>query len=270
MDKSQIKNMVKNKYADIAAKSKSCGCGCGSSSTSDYAKLIGYKDAQINSVPDDANLGLGCGNPTAIASLKKGEIVLDLGSGAGFDAFIASKFVGESGKVIGVDMTPQMVAKAKETAKKTGKTNVDFRLGEIEKLPVDSNSIDAIISNCVINLSTDKPRVFQEAHRVLKTGGRLMVSDIVLENLLPESVKKNIELYTGCIAGASLKKDYLSEIEKAGFENIKITGSSDWLVKIIKNKTAKKDLEQKFNMDFESLLKIAKSVKSIQVLAWKL
>jgi SAM-dependent methyltransferase len=170
---------------------------------------------------------LGCGNPVALASLKKGEVVLDLGSGAGFDAFLAANQVGETGRVIGVDMTPEMLEAARGNAEKGGYKNVEFRLGEIENLPVDDSSIDVIISNCVINLSPDKAAVFKEAYRALKPGGRLMVSDIVLLGELPESVRNSPEAYVSCIAGASMKSDYMKMIKNAGFKNVKAVNSPE-------------------------------------------
>lgn len=189
---------------------------------------MGYSLEDLKSVPEGANLGLGCGNPVALASLKEGETVLDLGSGAGFDSFLAANRVGQSGKVIGVDMTPEMVETAQTNAKKNDYKNVEFRLGEIESLPVDNNTIDVIISNCVINLSPDKPQVFQEAYRVLKSGGRLMVSDMVLLQELPKAIKGSVEAYVGCIAGASLKDDYLKMINEAGFDNITVINESEY------------------------------------------
>jgi ubiquinone/menaquinone biosynthesis C-methylase UbiE len=176
----------------------------------------------MTAVPDGSNLGLGCGNPVAIASLKKGDVVLDLGSGAGFDAFLASKKVGNSGKVYGVDMTDEMLTKANENAKRGGYTNVEFRKGDIEALPVDSNSVDVVISNCVINLAPDKAKVFNETYRVLKIGGRLMVSDVVLIKPLPEDLKNDKDLLVGCVSGAILKDEYLDLLKEAGFANITI------------------------------------------------
>jgi len=184
----------------------------------------------MHAVPEGANLGLGCGNPVAIASLEEGEVVLDLGSGAGFDAFLASPRVGPTGRVIGVDMTPEMIKKALENAKKGNYKNVEFRLGEIEKLPIEDNSIDVIISNCVINLSPEKQKVFKEAFRVLKPGGRLMVSDLVLVKDLPDSAKQSVEAYIGCLAGAVMKNEYIRFIENAGFGDIRIVNQSSYPV----------------------------------------
>ena len=179
-------------------------------------------------VPDGANLGLGCGNPLAHAELKKGDAVVDLGSGAGFDCFLAARKVGPSGRVIGVDMTPEMIERARANAAKADLANVEFRLGEIEHLPVADASADMIISNCVINLSTDKPQVFREALRVLKGGGRLMVSDLVLLRPLPESVRASVEAYAGCISGAMLKEDYLRAMAEAGFREVELLGEAPY------------------------------------------
>lgn len=220
-----IKKIVKENYGKIAQQNTSC-CGgnscCGGGDLDDLSRMIGYSDAQLTDAPDGANLGLGCGNPLAIASLKTGDVVLDLGSGAGFDAFLASHKVGDSGKVIGVDMTDEMIKRARENATKGNYTNVEFRKGDIEELPVDDDSIDAIISNCVINLAPNKEKVFKEAYRVLKPDGRLMISDVVLTKQLPEELKRNEELLTGCINGAIVKQDYFSLLEKTGFTGIKI------------------------------------------------
>lgn len=221
-----IKTVVRDSYAKIAQTSGSCGCGsCGCNSNITIQKQsgeMGYTPDEMKQAPDGSNLGLGCGNPTAIASLKEGDVVLDLGSGAGFDAFLAANKVGATGKVIGVDMTDEMLQKARENAQKGGYTNVEFRKGDIENLPVEDNSIDVIISNCVINLAPDKERVFKEAYRVLKSGGKLMVSDVVLTKPLPEELKNDKELLIGCVSGAILKEDYLKLMEKAGFLDIKI------------------------------------------------
>ncbi len=186
------------------------------------SQAIGYTDEQLGAIPDGAALGLGCGNPTALASLKEGEVVLDLGSGGGIDCFLAAGKVGEKGRVIGVDMTPEMVERARENASKGSYGNVGFRLGEIEHLPVADNSVDVVISNCVVNLSPDKAQVFKETYRVLRPGGRVMVSDIVLLKELPDAIKSSVAAYTGCIAGASIKEDYLAAIASAGFQGVEV------------------------------------------------
>ena len=229
----QLRTAVRNRYGQIAAESEA-GCGCAPSccdDTSDMSELkataMGYSREEIAAVPDGANLGLGCGNPAAIAALRPGETVIDLGAGAGFDCFLAARQVGESGRVIGIDMTPEMVAKARENADKVEVSNVEFRLGEIEHLPVADDVADVIISNCVINLSPEKRQVFGEAFRVLRPGGRLAVSDIVATAPLPESLLEDIEAYTGCVAGAELIEEVDSMLREAGFmatANMKLGG----------------------------------------------
>ncbi|OGS35383.1 MAG: arsenite S-adenosylmethyltransferase [Elusimicrobia bacterium RIFOXYB2_FULL_49_7] len=221
------KRIVREGYARVAKESGSCCCGpssscCGGGSAKDISKKIGYSDKDLSVVPEGANLGLGCGNPLALASLKAGETVLDLGSGAGLDCFLAADRVGNGGRVIGVDMTPEMIQKATENAKKSGYKNVELRLGDIEKLPVEDNSIDVIISNCVINLSPDKESVFKEAFRVLKPGGRVLLSDIVLLKELPQAVKQSPDAYVGCVSGAILKDEYLRLMKIAGFAEVKV------------------------------------------------
>ncbi|NWG11471.1 arsenite methyltransferase [Candidatus Bathyarchaeota archaeon] len=211
------------RYGELAKNATSCCCS--PSTETDKMKLLGYTQKELETIPEET-ISLGCGNPVALASLKEGETVLDLGSGAGFDCFVAAKKVGEKGKVIGVDMTPEMVQKAKAIAEKHGYNNVEFRQGEIEKLPVEDSSIDAIISNCVINLSPDKSKVFSEAYRVLKQGGRLMVSDIVIEGKLPKKIRKDLEAWAGCVAGAMEKSAYLNAIRNAGFKEVKIVSET--------------------------------------------
>ena len=185
-------------------------------SNEDISRSIGYSDDEINAVPE-ANLGLGCGNPTALANIKEGDVVVDLGSGAGFDAFLAAKKLNGTGKVIGVDMTPEMLVKAQENAEKYGFTNVEFRKGDIEELPIEDGSVDIIISNCVINLAPDKSKVFREGYRVLKPGGRMFVSDIVLLKDISSIMRMNAELISCCVGGALLKDDYLDKMQEAGF-----------------------------------------------------
>lgn len=219
MEGKKVKKIVKKFYGKIAA-GKSCGCSCGGGGKAEneqIAKSIGYSAKDLKVVPG-ANLGLGCGNPVAMGKIKEGDTVLDLGSGAGLDSFLASKRAGKSGKVIGIDMTPEMIERARANAEKYGYKNVEFRLGDIEKLPVDDCSIDVIISNCVINLAPDKAKVFAEGHRVLRPGGRMYVSDIVLLKKLSPAQKADENLVAGCVGGALLKKDYLKIIREAGFK----------------------------------------------------
>ena len=224
-----LRKAVREQYGKVAISGNSC-CGDSATSccdqTSSNAKAIsiemGYSHADVNHVPEGANIGLGCGTPKAIASLQSGETVLDLGSGAGFDCFLAAQEVGKVGMVIGVDMTPEMVKKAKANAEKAGYTNVDFRLGEIENLPVADRVIDVIISNCVINLSPEKAKVFQESYRVLKAGGRLAISDVVATAELPEHLKHDIALFTGCMSGASSIAEIEIMLKDAGIEAIAI------------------------------------------------
>jgi len=216
MQKDEVKKIVKDSYAKIA-KGSGCSC-CGAKKEQErISEEVGYSKEDIGKF-SEANLGLGCGNPVAMSEIKEGDTVLDLGSGAGFDCFLAARRVKEAGKVIGVDMVPEMVEKAKANGEKYGYQNVEFKLGEIESLPVEDNSVDIIISNCVINLSPDKDKVFEEAFRVLKSPGLMFVSDIVLLEELPEDVKNNAELLSGCVAGALLKSDYIFKMKKAGFE----------------------------------------------------
>lgn len=232
MDTGKIRKLVRERYGSIARKESSCcgpGSACGEPNLAErVGRRIGYSEEEMEFVPQGANLGLGCGNPTALASLRRGETVLDLGSGAGFDCFLASREVGPEGRVIGVDMTPEMVEKARENARREGYANVEFRLGEIENLPVADNAADVILSNCVINLVPNKKRVFEEAYRALKPGGRLMVSDLVLSRPLPEWVTNNASAYVGCIAGAIRKEEYLKAIEAAGFREVEIVEESSF------------------------------------------
>lgn len=258
-----IKDIVRKNYAKVVKRGSSCcvpnkSC-CGSTDlTGNISKNIGYSEEELKSVPEGANLGLGCGNPVALASLEEGDVVLDLGSGAGFDCFLAANIVGKKGQVIGVDMTPEMVEKAKENARKGDHRNVEFRLGEIENIPVDSASVDVAISNCVINLSPDKKMVFREVFRVLKPGGRLMVSDIVLLKDLPDIIKNSIEAYVGCLAGAIQKDEYIKAVKDAGFQDVKVVGESHFPVELMGNGSTAKGLRE-----------IGDSVVSIKVSAVK-
>jgi len=274
MKKEEVRKTVREGYAQVAKSGSSCcapqsSCCCSSSAATDISKKIGYSDQEIESVPDGANLGLGCGNPVALASLKKGEVVLDLGSGAGFDCFLAANIVGKTGKVIGVDMTPEMIEKARENARKGGYENVEFRLGEIENLPTADNYVDAIISNCVINLSPEKDRVFRDAFRVLKPGGRLMVSDIVLMSELPDSIKKSVAAYVSCVAGAAMKDEYLENIKSAGFKEVTIVDEATFPTDYAVKDPAIQALANDFGISKADLKKLGGSIKSIKVHAVK-
>jgi arsenite methyltransferase len=273
MKEENVKKEVRKRYAKVAKTSGSCCASsvscCSAPQSAQVSKMVGYSEAEIKSVPDGANLGLGCGNPTALASLKEGERVLDLGSGAGFDCFLAAKKVGAKGKVIGVDMTPEMLDKSRANAAKGKYTNVEFRLGEIENLPVADNSVDVIISNCVINLAPNKKRVFEEAFRVLAPNGRIMVSDIVLLKPLPKSVQESVEAYAGCIAGAEIKDKYLDLIRKAGFENVKVIDEKTYPLEYIVSEDTFKGALDNLNMPQEELKATAKTIVSIKVEAVK-
>lgn len=278
MKNEEVQKIVRERYGKIAKESSSCCCGdskanlevspcCGNSSAAaeSVSKQIGYTDADINAVPEGANLGLGCGNPIALASLKKGEIVLDLGSGGGFDCFLASEKVGAKGKVIGVDMTAEMLDKSRENARNGGYKNVEFRLGEIENLPVADNSVDVIISNCVINLSNNKKRVFQEAFRVLKPGGRLMVSDIVVLKDLPDFIRESIDAYIGCVAGAMRKDEYLKAIRASGFEKVKVMREDTYPLSDFIGDPAAKVIMTDLKITPELVNDISDSIASVKV-----
>ncbi len=273
MKEEKVKKLVRNRYAKVAKTNGSCCASnvscCSAPSNQRVSKMIGYSEEEMNAVPEGANLGLGCGNPTALASLKEGERVLDLGSGAGFDCFLAAKKVGKQGKVIGVDMTPEMLDKARANVKKGKYSNVEFRLGEIENLPVADNSVDVIISNCVINLAPNKKRVFEEAFRVLAPKGRLMVSDIVLLKKLPESIQNNVEAYAGCIAGAEIKGKYLELMTKAGFREVKVIDEKTYPLEYIISESTLKESIKMTNMTEEEVKEASNSVVSIKVSAVK-
>ena len=226
----RIRKTVRDVYGDIA-KGKRSGCGCGPTSCCGTERTatsprkmasLGYSEKDAAAVPDGAEMGLGCGNPHGIASLKPGETVLDLGSGGGLDCFLAARQVGDRGHVIGVDMTPEMIARARQIARETGAGNVEFRLGEIEHLPVDDESVDVILSNCVINLSPNKPQVYREAFRVLNSGGRLAIADIVASAPLPETVRNDLSLHAGCVAGATSIAELEATLTDVGFTGVSI------------------------------------------------
>jgi len=271
MKNDEIRKTVREGYAQIAKTEHPCCapvsscCGSSADLAQTISRNIGYTDEELKSVPDGANLGLGCGNPIALASLAEGETVLDLGSGAGFDCFLAANRVGKKGRVIGVDMTPEMIEKARENAQKGGYQNVEFRLGEIENIPAADNSVDVITSNCVINLSPDKGRVFQEAFRVLKPGGRLMVSDIVLLRELPDFIKSSIAAYVGCISGALRKEDYLGAIRKVGFQDVTVMDETLFPIGCITDDPTAKVLIDKMNISSEEIKDISNSVLSVKV-----
>lgn len=268
-----IREIVRDKYGQLARNRTPCcssaGSGCGTpKSMDDITKGIGYSDEELKAVPEEANLGLGCGNPIAIAELKEGEVVIDLGSGGGIDVFLAAKRVGNTGRVIGVDMTPDMVSLARENAAKVNAENAEFRLGEIENLPVADNTADVIISNCVINLSPDKKSVFQEAARVLRPGGRIMVSDIVLLKSLPKEIKESLDAYVGCVAGALLKEDYINAIISAGFENIRVMKEQTFSI-VASDDPYVRSLTEQFNLSEEQITDISDSIVSVGIRAEK-
>ncbi len=270
MKEEEIKKVVREDYAKIAKQDTSCcvpvnSC-CGSTDLAqDISKSIGYTEDELKAVPEGANLGLGCGNPVALASLREGETILDLGSGAGFDCFLAADRVGKNGRVIGVDMTPEMIEKAKENARKGNYENVEFRLGEIENLPVADNSVDVVISNCVINLAPDKRRVFTEAFRALKPGGRLMVSDMVLLKELPDFIKNSIEAYIGCISGALMRDEYIGDIKAAGLQEVRIVGETSFPIECMVNDPTAKALIENLRIPLEEMREVANSVVSTKV-----
>ncbi len=273
MNDSEIKVLVKESYGKIARTGGSCcptkGSCCGTLPPEEISKNIGYSEEEMNAVPQGANLGLGCGNPIALASIKEGETVLDLGSGAGFDSFLAANRVGPTGKVIGVDMTPEMINRARENADKGSYSNVQFVPGRLEDLPVDDNSMDAVISNCVINLVPDKKKVFKEVFRVLKPGGRLMVSDLVLRQKLPLSIENSIEGYVGCISGAVMKDVYLDAIGSAGFGDVEVIEESPFSLDFFVSDSTDQAIDQSPKMSAEEVNGFADSVSSIKVRAIK-
>jgi len=280
MFQKNVKKAIRERYGMIAKSNSMSCCGtsksaakscCGTvTSNAKKASLgVGYSESDLDSVPENANMGLGCGNPLAFASIKEGETVLDLGSGGGIDCFIAAQKAGPSGRVIGVDMTAEMIERARENAEKSGYKNVEFRLGEIEHLPVADNSVDLVISNCVINLSTDKEQVFKEISRVLKPGGRIMVSDIVLTGDLPESIMKSLDAYVSCIAGAVNKDDYLEFIKKAGLQDIKVVEETGIPVDLWLNDPLVEQARKESGISISEGKKLNDSVVSVKVYAKK-
>jgi len=265
--KDSIKDVVRESYAKVVTEGGSC-CG-GNQNVEIKSMKLGYTENELQKAPDGANLGLGCGNPWAFSDLGEGETVLDLGSGAGFDCFLAATQVGKNGRVIGVDMTPEMIERARENAALGNYPNVEFRLGEIESLPVEDNSIDFIISNCVINLSPNKNRVFREAFRVLTPGGRVMFSDVVLQRELPKFIKDSTQAYVDCISGASLKDDYLDGLRSAGFEDIEVQNEAVFSCGTTVEELALKAKEEGVNISREELGAVSNSILSVQLSARK-
>lgn len=272
--KQDIKKAVRERYAGAARTGGSC-CGqaspcCGQTvSAAETGLMVGYSKDELKALPGGANLGLGCGNPTALAGLRRGEVVLDLGSGAGVDCFLAARKVGPEGRVIGVDMTPEMIDRARTNAVKGGYNNVEFRLGEIENLPVADAGVDVIISNCVINLSTDKPRVFREAFRVLRDGGRLLVSDLVLKKPLPAEISGSLDAYVACVAGAMVREDYLAAIKEAGFVGIEVLSEKGYPAELLLEEALAREMSIRLGVPFDKLMERLSSVLSISVRAEK-
>jgi SAM-dependent methyltransferase len=269
-DAETIREEVKARYGAIA-KERTTSC-CATQTPEMLARAAGYEDEDIKGVPENANMGLGCGNPLAYAELRPGHVVVDLGSGGGFDAFLASRPVGDEGRVIGVDMTDDMIALARKNAEKGGYRNVEFRKGTIEQLPLEDDAADLIISNCVINLSPEKPKVFAEAFRVLKPGGRLMVSDIVLTEPLPEVLLSSMNLYAACVAGAALREDYLDAIRGAGFDEIKILddiGFGHLAASVSPEDPVFKEAIAAMKGDTDLIRRVADSVRSLKISARK-
>lgn len=271
MPDESIRSEVRRHYAQAVTASSSCcapktSC-CGSTSPVQLAHAVGYAPSEIQAAPDGANLGLGCGNPLAFAELRAGDVVVDLGSGAGFDCFLAAGRVGPTGRVIGVDMTPEMVERARALARRDGIANVEFRLGEIEALPVADGVADMVISNCVINLSPEKPRVFAEALRVLRPGGVLMVSDLVLRRPLPERVRASVEAYVGCISGTSLRDDYLAMIAAAGFEQVQVLAESTYPIGLSSPDATEVAIMEATGLGADDLRATAEAVVSVKVRA---
>lgn len=267
MNDQDVKKVVRERYARVAEQRSSCCSSmcCGTAKPEGISKKIGYAEEELQAVPSGSNLGLGCGNPTALASIKEGETVLDLGSGAGFDCFLASNKVGPKGRVIGIDMTPEMIERARANALEGGYRNVEFRQGEIEKLPVEDNSVDLVISNCVINLVPDKVKAFKEAFRVLKPGGRLMVSDIVLLKELPEFVKHSVEAYVGCVSGAAMKDGYLDAMRSAGFKDVNVVEESVFHLDCVNEDPLGQSILESLNISAAQLKTIENSIASIKV-----
>lgn len=277
MDKNQIQKNVKQGYAKIVKRSNKLKlvpsflkCCDVNNVIKDISQSIGYSEDDMKHAPEDSNLGIGCGNPIGIASIQKGQTILDLGSGAGFDCFLAARETGESGKVIGIDMTPEMVMQARKNAKKGNYKNVEFIIGEIENLPIENDSIDLIISNCVINLSNQKEQVFREAFRVLKQNGSILFSDIILQKELPDYVKYTVEGHIACLAGAIRKEDYIFGLEQAGFSGIQIKKLSHFPIELMLNDPIAQKIVSENQLTEIEISEIVNSIASISIYAKKL
>jgi SAM-dependent methyltransferase len=274
MKRADIRRAVRQGYARLAKTGGSCclpGSGvCGKAvPAEDLGRRIGYTEDELRAVPERANLGLGCGNPVALAGLREGETVLDLGSGAGFDCFLAARKVGAAGKVVGVDMTPEMVEKARRNAETGGYDNIEFKLGEMEDIPLPVDAVDVVLSNCVINLSTNKQAVFNEAYRVLRPGGRLMISDIVVTKALPVFIRESLEAYVGCVSGAMVRDRYLACIEAARFRDMEVVEQKPFpLDCLIADPVAKAVIEDA-RLSIDAAKAIAATIMSLTVQAHK-
>ena len=266
-----LREQVRRGYAKVAHATNGCCCDCGGSSRTveEVARTIGYSDEDIGALPEGANLGVGCGNPTALAEIRSGETVLDLGSGAGIDCFLAAAAVGNEGRVIGVDMTDEMLEAARQNAQIGRYRNVEFRKGFIEDLPVEAASVDLIISNCVINLSPEKDRVFAEAFRVLKSGGRMMISDIVLDRDLPAAVASSLSAYIGCVAGATRRDEYLRVVREAGFRKVEILSAVKFADALGKDAPIWKETAERLEIGLGEAREWASAVISIKLRAIK-
>jgi len=264
-DADRVRSMVSEGYARVAETHGAAD----NERARVVAERLGYSDEELDAVPEGANLGVGCGNPTAIDRLRSGETVVDLGSGAGFDALLAARKVGPTGRVIGVDMTDAMLDRARENAIKAGMDHVEFRKGTIEALPIEDASVDAIISNCVINLSPEKERVYREAYRVLRPGGRIMISDIVLERELPAAVLDSIDAYIGCVGGASQRADYLATIAKAGFSEVRVDREASFASAFDIDDPRVREIMEKLEISEDEAKSYADAVTSLHIYAKK-
>tara|TARA_R110002020_G_scaffold54970_1_gene152798 strand:+ start:3749 stop:4588 length:840 start_codon:yes stop_codon:yes gene_type:complete len=276
MNKEQFKTSIKTGYANILKQTNQNNittslfqCCNPKDITKEVGRKIGYSEEQLSKVPENSNLGVGCGNPIALSSIKKGETILDLGSGAGFDCFLASQETGETGKVIGVDFTPEMIKQSEINAKKGNYNNVEFKIGEIENLPIEDNTIDLIISNCVINLSNQKEKVFTEAFRVAKKGGRLMISDIILLKELPDYILNSVEGHIACLSGTITKSDYINTIEKAGFNNVRIDTEQPFPMELFLSDPLALKIVKDNNLSEKEIKNIINSIASVSISALK-